>query len=61
MRTYAILYSYPTSDPQRPGERGVRLEAMNKLDALAQIRRGVDACDLCPGAQLVHAKEVARR
>ena len=60
LKTYALLYSYPTSDRYYRGQRGVRVEALNERDAIARVRRGAAGYGACPDAQIVRCKEVTR-
>lgn len=58
MKTYAILYSYPTCDRYYRGQRGERIEARDEKHALERIRRGEGRYGRCPGATIVRCKEV---
>lgn len=58
MKTYSILYSYPTWDPFYRGQRGERIEATSEQDAISRIRRGEGRYGRCPDAQIVRCKEV---
>jgi hypothetical protein len=59
MKTYAVLYSYPTWDPHYRGQRGVRVQATSEADAIARIRRGTAGYPACPDARVVRIKERA--
>jgi hypothetical protein len=58
MKTYAVLYSYPTWDRHYRGQRGVRVEARSQQDALRKIQRGQVGYPACPDARIVRCKEV---
>lgn len=57
MRTYAVLYSYPTWDRYYRGQRGERVQATSQQDAIARIRRG-NGYGPCPDARIVRCKEI---
>jgi hypothetical protein len=59
MKTYSILYSYPTWDRHYRGQRGERIEARSEQHAIERIRRGEGRYGRCLGAQIVRCKEVA--
>lgn len=59
MRTYAVLYSYPTWNRYYGGLRGVRVQARSEAEAIAKIRRGVGGYGVCPDALIVRCKVVA--
>jgi hypothetical protein len=59
MKTFALLYSYPTSDRYYRGQRGVRVEAVSERDALERVKRGAGGYPACPGATIVRCKELA--
>jgi hypothetical protein len=59
MKTYSILYSYPTWDRYYRGQRGERIEAASCEDAINRIRRGEGSYGPCPDAQIVRCKELA--
>ena len=60
MRTFAILYSYPTWDRHYRGQRGERIEARDERHAIERIRRGEGRYGRCPDSQVVRCREVVQ-
>lgn len=56
MKTYAVLYSYPTWDRCYRGQRGERIQATSERDAIERIRRGEGHYGRCPDAQIVRVR-----
>jgi hypothetical protein len=56
MKTFAILYSYPTWDRHYRGQRGKRIEARDEKHALERIRRGEGLYGPCPDARIVRCE-----
>ena len=53
LRTFVVLYSYPTWDRFYRGQRGERIDAYDEQDAIERIRRGEGRYGRCPDAQIV--------
>jgi len=62
MKTYSLLYSYPTWDPHYRGQRGIRVRARNEQDAINAVRKGkIVGQQAVPGAAIVRIKDVTDR